>query len=209
MATMLKYQMRDIARVSRALGSVTAGSVALLAGCASAPALDLASQQTMLDAKRSASARVYRGAPDDVRLAASQVLAGIDRKFQIALTETGLSAARGWSSYMGFSNVVGTDLWVVRIEPVSGGAEVFVNAVTRSGNRGPLEMASPDASGLLTDIPLASQGGLTPEEMELFHRRLEARLSGKGAGPTCEEAFGRDKQRFPLTCNRGGLTAYF
>lgn len=192
-----------------ALGYTIMAVVALLAGCASRPPMDIAAQHDLLASKQRASTRVYAASPDDIRRAASEVLAHTDRRFQIALTETGLSAARGWSSYMGFSNVVGTDFWVVRIQPGSGGTEVFVNAVTRSGNRGPLDMAIPDASGLMTDIPLTSLGGLAPEEMELFHRRLEARIAGKGWGPSCDEAFPGTKRDYPLTCNRGGVTTYF
>lgn len=187
------------------------GCSLLISGCATTTApMDFAAHQERLEAKRTASTRTYEGyTSNQLRQAAHDVLNGIDAKFQIALTDNGLAAARGWSSYMGFSNLVGTDYWAIQLTPADSGVAVSVNAFARSGHRGPLDMAIPDASGLIHDIPLSSEGGLAPEEMDLFHQRLQARLEGRGSGPTCDEAFGARKRDYALTCNRGGVTAYF
>lgn len=186
------------------------GSVLVAGGCATAPAAtDFASLQRSLDAKRAASTKVYSGVTlAAVQEAANAVLLGIDDGFAVSLTDDGIVAARGWSSYMVLANVVGWDYWVVNVRPIDGGTEVFVNATIRSRVPGLLEMAIPPANGLLAEIPLSSTEGLTVEEMQLFHRRLEAKLSGSSAWETCDTAFGGQKGDYPLTCNRGGVTRY-
>lgn len=182
----------------------------ILGACATAsPPLDLAAQEARLAAKQRASTAYYPGITSaQAREAAGAILLDIDDGFAVSLSEKGLSAGRLWSSYIGLANLVGADYWVIRTEEDAGGTAVFVNAVVRSGARGPFQMALPDSNGLPDDLPLSSELGLTVPEMDLFHRRLKAKLLGQ-PWETCDAAFGRDRGAYPLTCNRGGLTTYF
>lgn len=195
----------------RLTASLLAISVLALAGCASAPpAHDFQALEARLAAKTTASTHVYAGvSPAEARTAANAVLMGIDPRFQVSLTDQGISAARGWSSYLVLANLVGWDYWQVRIIPVEGGTEVFVNATIRSRVPGLLEAAVPPANGFMTEIPLSSEEGLTTEEMDLFQRRMAAKLMASTSWETCETAFGARKGDYPLTCNRGGVTHYF
>lgn len=182
-----------------------------LSGCASSNApVDFAALQDRLEAKQAASTQRYPNhSPEQVRVAANAVLNGIDDGFTISLSDRGISAGRAWSSYLVLANLVGWDYWVIHINPQDDGTEVFVNATIRSRTPGLLEAAAPPSNGLMDDIPISSEIGLTAEEMRLFHRRLAAELAGTAAWETCQDAFGAKKGDYPLTCNRGGVTNYF
>ena len=162
-----------------------------------------------MDADPQSTQRYPDHSPDQVRVAANAILNRIDDGFAISLTDRGISAGRAWSSYLVFANVVGWDYWVIHINPQEDGTEVFVNATIRSRTPGLLEAAIPPSDGLMDDIPISSEIGLTAEEMRLFHRRLSAELAGTAVWETCQDAFGAKKGDYPLTCNRGGVTNYF
>ncbi len=135
--------------------------------------------------------RVYDNKkPEEVLLAAARIFSLADDDYTVSHAPTSIQAQRNWMIYLVISATMGTDTWIVEVQPEGSGTKVMARHSGQMASA--TAMAVPTSNGGMSATAVTSpamQNMTTrPAIYQLFFARLDNLMGKRSDWVTCRDA---------------------